>query len=55
MAPAEDMKGAALYMRLSREDAGGGESASIDSQRRILREWAAVRGVPVYDEYVDDG
>lgn len=46
---------AALYMRLSREDAGRGESASIDTQRKLLRAYAAEQGLSVYDEYADDG
>lgn len=47
--------GAALYMRLSREDAGAAESVSIDTQRRLLRAWVVEHGVEVYDEYADDG
>lgn len=45
---------AALYMRLSREE-GGKESRGVESQRLLLRAYAAERGFEVYDEYVDDG
>ncbi len=45
----------ALYLRLSREDERGAESASIENQRKILREYAARQQFYVYDEYVDDG
>ena len=41
---AELPRRAALYMRLSRDDEGPGESASIASQRDILRAYAAARG-----------
>ncbi|MCA5960823.1 recombinase family protein [Blautia sp. RD014234] len=46
---------AALYMRLSKDDEGKGESASITTQRKMLRAYAAENHYPVYDEYVDDG
>lgn len=46
---------AALYLRLSRDDAGSGESASIASQRRILTAYAQEHGFSVAQEYVDDG
>ena len=45
---------AALYMRLSRDD-GGRESAGIESQRLLLRDYARTHGFSVIDEYVDDG
>lgn len=45
---------AALYMRLSKDD-GKSESRSISSQREILRNFAAERGFPIFDEYIDDG
>ncbi len=48
------MTGAALYMRLSRED-GGAESASIAAQRLLLRRWAREQALPIAGEYVDDG
>lgn len=43
---------AALYMRLSKDD-GAAESASITTQRKMLRCYAADNGYAVYDEYVD--
>ncbi len=46
---------AALYMRLSKDDAGAAESASIITQRKMLRSYAAEHGYVVFDEYVDDG
>lgn len=52
MQPAGDR--AALYMRLSRED-GTGESASISTQRGMLRGYAQKHGFSIYDEYIDDG
>ncbi len=45
---------AALYMRLSKDD-GTGESASISTQRIMLRSYAARHGFFVYSEYADDG
>lgn len=45
----------ALYMRLSRDDEEYGDSVSIDTQRTILRQYAAENGLLVVDEYVDDG
>ncbi len=46
---------AALYMRLSKDDDGAAESASITTQRKMLRSFANENGFAVYDEYVDDG
>ncbi len=46
---------AALYMRLSKDDDGTPESASITTQRKMLRSYAADQGFQVFDEYVDDG
>lgn len=46
---------AGLYMRLSRDDEGAGESSSITTQRSILRAYAQEHGFAVYGEYVDDG
>lgn len=46
---------AALYLRLSKDDEGSGESASIMTQRKMLREYARENQITVYDEYVDDG
>lgn len=45
---------AALYMRLSKDD-GEAESASIGTQRKMLRFYAEENKIPVYDEYIDDG
>ena len=44
---------AALYLRLSRDDAGAGESVSIGGQRALLRSYAADHGWTVAGEYVD--
>lgn len=46
---------AALYLRLSKDDEGSGESASITTQRGILQDYAKANGLQVIDEYVDDG
>lgn len=46
---------AALYMRLSKDDEGAGESASITTQRKMLKSYALENHYTVYDEYVDDG
>lgn len=46
---------AALYMRLSKDDEGKAESASISTQRKMLRAYADKNGFSVYDEYIDDG
>ena len=46
---------AALYMRLSRDDEGFGDSASIETQRTILRKYAVDNCINIVDEYVDDG
>lgn len=46
---------AALYMRLSRDDKTIGESASIETQRKILRNYAKENHLNVVGEYVDDG
>ena len=45
----------ALYMRLSRDDENYGDSVSIETQRTILRQYAAEHGLHVFSEYVDDG
>lgn len=45
---------AALYLRLSRED-GGRESAGIESQRLLLRNYARKHRFVIAEEYVDDG
>lgn len=48
-------KSCALYMRISREDGDVSESASIENQRKILRNYAKDNGFIIYDEYTDDG
>ena len=45
----------ALYLRLSRDDELQGESGSIQTQRMMLRQYAAEHGLNVIDEYIDDG
>ena len=44
-----------MYMRLSRDDESYGDSVSIETQRTILRKYAAENGLHVVDEYIDDG
>ena len=43
----------ALYLRLSKDDEGVSESASITSQRSILQEYAKAHGLTGLREYVD--
>ena len=43
----------ALYLRLSRDDELQGESSSIQTQRMMLRQYAAEHGLTVVDEYID--
>ena len=45
----------ALYCRLSRDDEFSGDSVSIQTQRMMLRQYAAEHGLTVVDEYIDDG
>lgn len=45
----------ALYLRLSRDDEGAGESNSISTQRMMLRRFAEQNNLFVVDEYIDDG
>ena len=42
-------------MRLSRDDELQGESGSNQTQRMMLRQYAAEHGLNVIDEYIDDG
>ena len=44
----------ALYLRLSRDDELQGESGSIQTQRMMLRQYAAEHGLTVVDEYSDE-
>lgn len=46
---------AALYCRLSSDDAYLGESGSIQTQRALLTQYCKENNIPVYDVYVDDG
>lgn len=46
---------AALYCRLSSDDAYLGESGSIQTQRALLTQYCKENSIPVYDVYVDDG
>lgn len=46
---------AALYCRLSRDDELYGESSSISTQRKMLRDFAAEQGFHIVGEYIDDG
>ena len=43
----------ALYLRLSKDDEGVGESSSITTQRGILQDYANTHGLQVVGEYVD--
>ena len=45
----------ALYLRLSRDDEGAGESNSIATQRMMLRRFAEQNHLQIIDEYIDDG
>ncbi len=49
------MEAVGIYLRLSRDDERQGESASIESQRAYLTQYAAARGWAVAREYADDG
>ena len=42
-------------MRLSKDDDGVSESASIGTQRKMLRSYAEENGFLIHDEYIDDG
>lgn len=46
---------AALYMRLSKDDDGTAESASIATQRKMLRTYADENAYTIAGEYIDDG
>lgn len=43
------------YLRLSNEEARGGESSSITNQRNIIRDYCAQNGIRLVREFVDDG
>jgi len=53
MQPKQPRYVAALYMRLSKDDDGVAESASIKTQRNMLRSYASENNFIVYDEYID--
>lgn len=53
--PAPGLYHAALYMRLSKDDDGTLESASIATQRKLLRAYADENAYPIAGEYIDDG
>lgn len=46
---------AALYCRLSSDDAYLGESGSIQTQRALLTQYCKENNIPIYDTYADDG
>ena len=46
---------AALYIRLSKEDAYDGPSQSVTNQRTMLEHYAQDNHISVYDTYIDDG
>lgn len=43
------------YLRLSREEAQGGESSSITNQRLIINNYCRQNGITIVREFVDDG
>ncbi|SHI10413.1 Site-specific DNA recombinase [Sporobacter termitidis DSM 10068] len=53
--PAPGLYHAALYMRLSKDDDGTLESASIATQRKMLRTYADENAYTIAGEYIDDG
>ena len=55
MTPNNAKYSTALYMRLSRDDENFGDSVSIETQRKVLRQYVSENNLIVYDEYVDDG
>ena len=46
---------AALYCRLSSDDAYLGESGSIQTQKALLTQYCMENNYPIYDVYADDG
>ena len=51
----QQMKITALYCRLSRDDEYSGDSASIQTQKAMLSQYAQERGFPNCEYFVDDG
>lgn len=45
----------AVYLRLSKDDEGSGESLSIANQRKMLLRYASEHSLTIIREYVDDG
>ena len=43
------------YLRLSNEEAQGGESSSISNQRMIVQNFCRQNGIPLVREFTDDG
>lgn len=52
---AEKIYKVGMYTRLSKEDGNEGESASIDTQRAIIKDFIQKKGWQLTKEYVDDG
>jgi len=46
---------AALYCRISKDDDAKTESASITTQKEMLKRYAMEQGFNIYDFYIDDG
>ena len=46
---------AALYCRLSSDDAYLVESGSIQTQKTLLTQYCRENNIPIYDTYADDG
>lgn len=43
------------YLRLSNEEAQGGESSSITNQRMIIETYCRQNGITLVRDFVDDG
>lgn len=46
---------AALYLRLSRDDYGSGDSSSIQTQQMMLERYCKEQNLHIHDTYIDDG
>ena len=44
-----------IYCRLSKDDAGEGESSSISTQKSILTDYCTANGFDIFKIYIDDG
>lgn len=51
----QQLRKTALYCRLSKDDERAGESASIETQKTMLAQYAAEHGFVPYEFYIDDG